>query len=293
MRKPILSGAVAALLLSVTVAAPLAAQSSDMYQISARRQITGVRTLEADVEYAVGRLHVGAAPSGLLYDTKLVYDAGEFEPQRSWSLSDGAGQLALSLSGLDDSWDLDDLDEFDESELGSLDLGLSREVPTVLSLAVGVAEVDMKLGGVALRRFVYRTVASETKIGFESPNPVRMDRMELAAGAAEFAASELGNARFDVIEFTGAIGDVHLDFTGEWTGSASGELRMGLGTLQLTFPRDLGVRIEKSGFLASFDSNGFESVDGGYQTPNWDSAESQLTLNVRAAFGSIDVDFVN
>ncbi len=293
MRRPTLSGAVAALLLSVTGAGPLAAQSSDMYQISARRQIDGVRTLEADIEYAVGRLHVGAAPSGLLYDTRLIYDAGEFEPQRSWSLTEGAGQLALSLSGLDDSWDLDDLDEFDESESGSLDLGLSREVPTALSLAVGAAEVEMTLGGVALRQFVYRTAASETRIGFQSPNPVRMDRMELAAGAADFTASELGNARFEYIEFIGAIGNVHLDFTGEWTGSASGELRMGLGTLQLTFPRDLGVRIENKGFLASFDSSGFESVDGAYQTPNWDSAESRLTLDVRAAFGSVNVDFVN
>ncbi len=293
MRRPMLSGTVVALLLSVTAAGPLAAQSSDMYQISARRQIAGVRTLQADIEYAVGRLHVGAAPLGLLYDTKLVYDAGEFEPQRSWSLADGAGHLGLSLTGLDDSWDLDDLDKFDESELGSLDLGLSREVPTALSLAVWAAEVDMKLGGVALQQFVYHTVASETRISFQSPNPVRMDRMELAAGAAEFEASGLGNARFDVIEFTGAIGDVHLDFTGEWTGSARGELRMGLGTLHLTFPRDLGVRIEKRGFLAPFDSSGFESVKGGFQTPNWDSAESRLTLDVRAAFGSMDVDFVN
>ncbi|TFG66950.1 MAG: hypothetical protein E4H28_00190 [Gemmatimonadales bacterium] len=289
MRRLIRSGAAAAFL-SLTVVAPLVAQSSDMYEVSARRQITGVRALEADIEYAVGRLNVTAAPAGLLYDSKLVYDANEFEPQRTWSLANGTGQLALSLTGLDDNWNLN---EFDEADLGSLNLGLSREVPTALSLAVGAAEVEMDLGGVALSQFEYRTAASATRISFESPNPVRMDRLELAAGAAEFKAFELGNARFDVIEFVGAIGDVHLDFSGDWTGSASGDLRMGLGSLQLTFPRDIGVRIEKKGFLAPFDSAGFEAVDGGFQTPNWDSAQSKLTLNIRAAFGSIDVDFVN
>lgn len=289
MRKLIRSGAVAALL-SLAGFAPLVAQSGDMYEISARRQIAGVRMLEADIVYAVGKLHVTAAPTGLLYDSKLVYDAEEFEPVRSWSLAEGTGKLSLSLTGLDESWNID---EFDEATLGSLKLGLSREVPTALSLAVGAAEVKMDLGGVALSRFVYRTAASATDIHFEAVNPVRMDRLEFAAGAAEFKASELGNARFDFIEFVGAIGDVHLDFTGEWTGSARGDLRMGLGALHLTFPRHLGVRIEKKGFLAPFESGGFEAVDGGFQTANWNSAESQLTLQIRAAFGSIDVDFVD
>ena len=142
MRKLIRSGAVAALL-SLAGFAPLAAQSSDMYEISARRQIAGVRTLEADIVYAVGKLHVTAAPTGLLYDSKLVYDAEEFEPVRSWSLAEGTGKLSLSLTGLDESWNID---EFDEATLGSLKLGLSREVPTALSLAVGAAEVKMDLG---------------------------------------------------------------------------------------------------------------------------------------------------
>lgn len=289
MRKLIRSGVVTAFL-SVAVVGTLFAQSDDMYEISARRQVAGVRTLQADIEYAVGKLHVSAAPSGLLYDSKLVYDADDFAPVREWSLVDGAGQLALSLTGLNENWNLD---EFDEADLGSLNLGLSREVPTALSLTVGAAEVKMDLGGVALSQFGYRTAASATTINFESPNPVRMDRLELAAGAAEFKAFELGNARFDFIEFVGAIGDVHLDFTGDWAESAHGDLRMGLGTLHLTFPRDLGVRIEKKGFLAPFDSAGFEAVDGGFQTANWNSADTQLTLKVRAAFGSIDVDFVD
>lgn len=292
MRSPLSSGLVAAVL-SIAAAAPLPAQSGSWYEMSARRQVAGVRTLEADIGYALGRLHVRAAPAGLLYDTSLRYDSGAFEPKRSWDLSDGTGRLTLSLSSLDGDWDLDELDEFDDSDLGSLDLGLSREVPTVLSLEVGAAEVDMQLGGVALQRFIYKTGASETTIGFDTPNPVRMDRLELVAGAAEFAAYQLGNARFDHVEFAGAVGDVSLDFTGDWTGSASGDIKMGLGTLNLTFPRDVGVRIEKRGLLAAFDSSGFDAVDGGYQTPNWSTAESRLSLDIRAAFGDIDVYFVN
>lgn len=273
--------------------APLSAQSSAWYELSARRQIEGVRVLQADIEYAVGRLHVSPAPQGLLYDTRLRYDSREFEPSRTWSVVDGTGQLGLRLATLDGDWDLGDLDDFDDSDLGALDLALSREVPTALSLQVGAAVVDMDLGGIALQKLVYQTGASETSIGFDTPNPVRMSRLELAAGAAEFVASGLGNARFDFMEFTGAIGDVTLDFTGDWNGSASGEIKMGLGSLQLTFPRGIGVRIEKKSLLASFDSGGFEAVDGGFQTTNFDTADSTLSLDIRAALGSIDVTFVD
>jgi hypothetical protein len=282
-----------ALAFSLLWATPLSAQDDAWYELSARRQIEGVRVMQADIEYAVGRLHISSAPQGLLYDTKLRYDSREFEPSRTWSIDGGAGQLGLSLSTLDGEWDLGDLDEFDDSDLGALDLALSREVPTALSLTVGAAVVDMDLGGIALQRFVYRTGASETHIDFETPNPVRMDRLELAAGVAEFVASGLGNARFDYMEFAGAIGDVSLDFTGDWDGSASGDIKMGLGSLLLTFPRDIGVRIEKKGLLASFDSSGFEAVDGGYQTANWDTAKNAISLDIRAAFGNIDVTFVN
>ena len=272
---------------------PLSAQDDGWYELSSRRQIEGVRVMEADIDYAVGRLHVSSAPLGLLYNTKLRYDSREFEPSRTWSIDGGTGQLGLSLATLDGDWDLSDLDEFDDSDLGEMDLALSREVPTALSLDVGVAVVNMDLGGIALQRLVFRTGASETRIGFDTPNPVRMDRLELTAGAAEFVASGLGNARFDYMHFVGFIGDVTLDFTGDWDGSASGEIKMGLGALQLTFPRDIGVRIEKKGLFASFDSGGFEAVDGGYQTSNWDTADTTISLDVRAALGSIDVTFVN
>lgn len=279
--------------LLVAAAAPLSAQSSEWYELSSRRQVDGVSSLEADVEYAVGRLEIGPADAGLLYEMDLRYDARRFEPARQWTMRDGTGRLALQLHSEETNLDFDEFEDVDSDDLGWLRMGLSTEIPTRLSLGVMAAEVDIELGGVALERFVFRTGASESNVSFDVPNPVRMDRLELAAGAADFEATGLGNARFDRFEFVGAVGDVRLDFRGEWDGSSEGEIRMGLGALRLTFPRDLGVRIEKRGILASFNSAGFEQVDDGYQTPNWDSADHRLTLSVRAGFGDIDVDFVD
>ena len=286
------SAALAATFL-VATAAPARAQSHDWFEMGSRRQVDGIERLDVDVEYAVGRLTIDPADTGLLYQMDLRYDANAFEPARQWSTEGGTGHLALQLKSEDGDFDLDDFGDVDDSDLGALELGLSREIPTTLSLGVAAAEAKLHLGGLALERFVFRTGASQTKIDFDVPNPVRMDRLELAAGAADFEAAGLGNARFDSFEFTGAVGDVTLDFTGAWEGSAEGEIKMGLGSLSLTFPRDLSVRIEKQGFLTSFNSAGFDEVDGGYQTSNWADAANRLTLKVRAGLGDIDVDFVD
>jgi len=285
------AGLVAALL--VTAAAPLASQTHDWFEMSSRRQVDGVERLDIDVEYAVGHLAISPAVAGLLYQMDLRYDANDFEPIRTWNTDGGLGRLALQMKTEDGDIEFGGIDETDSDDMGTLDLSLSREIPTTLSLGVVAAQAKLHLGGLALERFVFRTGASETAIDFDAPNPVRMDRLELAAGAADFEATGLGNARFDRFEFTGAVGDVRLDFTGDWKESAEGEIRMGLGTLSLTFPRDIGVRIEKQGFLTSFNSAGFEDVSGGYQTPNWETATRRLTLKVRAGLGDIDVYFVD
>jgi len=263
------------------------AQEADWTEIRARRQTDGVRAVTVDVEYVAGELTVAPAAEGLLYDTRLRYDAARMRPERSFSVDGDVGRLKLGFQGLGehDNIDLD----VDEDEHGHLELGLSPDVPTDLRLKVGAALSDVDLGGIPITGLVYETGASETELRIGSVNSVVMKRLKLAAGAARFKASGLGNARFEQFEFTGGVGDVELDFTGQWSADASATLEMGLGTLKLTVPEDLGVRIDKKGFLASLDAPGFERVDGGWQSPNWDGAAHHLEMSLRAALGSIEV----
>jgi hypothetical protein len=274
--------------LLVGLCAPLGAQESDWTDLSARRQTDGIRSVDARITYVAGELEVGAAEQGLLYDIGLRYDAARLRPERSWTVDGTAGRLDLRFESVGDSdaeWD------FDDDEFGSLRLGLSREVPASLRLEVGAAEATLELGGIPLTGLIYRTGASRTEISFESPNPGRMDRMDLAAGAAEFEVSGLGNAGFEALEFEGAVGDVTLDFTGEWTRDAVAEVSVGLGSLHLILPADVGVRLEKTGFLAGFDPGGMEKVENGWQTQNWDGAEHRLRIDLKAAFGKVDIRF--
>jgi len=271
----------------LTVATPVSAQQAEWTEVRARRQADGVASLTIDVEYIAGELRVAPADAGLLYDTYIRYDAARMRPQRKWTLDGDAARLEIRFEGTGNDGDID-LDG-DEEEHGFLELGLSTDVPTDLRMKVGAAVSVVDLGGVPLTGLVYQTGASDTELTFGSVNPASIETLELAVGAAEFTATGLGDARFRRLEFKGGVGDVRLDFTGEWAADASATIEMGLGSLKLVVPKDLGVRITKSGFLASLDAPDFQSVDGAWQSAGWESARYHLDIRLRAALGSIEV----
>jgi hypothetical protein len=86
---------------------------------------------------------------------------------------------------------------------------------------------------------------------------------------------------------------VLLDFTGEWRADMHADVQMGLGALTLRVPRGLGLRVQKKGFLASFDSQELIKRGDAYFSENWDEADQKLTVDLQAALGSIKVVWVN
>lgn len=288
----------ALLLLSLPAGAP----GQEMTEVrTARRDVNRVERMDVDVEYAAGSITVERADPGFLYQKYVSYDASRFEPTRSWSREDGAALLELGMEstgdegrwirwdGLDIDFDLGGVQNLNEAS-STLELGLSRSVPTALSLRIGAAESTLRLGGLPLTSVSLETGASETELTFDRPNPERMDRLEIEAGAASLRTRSLGNARFGELRLEGGVGDVRLDFTGQWTRDATATVEVGLGSLRLVFPEELGVRIRRESFLASFDvPASFERTEEGYRSQNWSSAEHRLTLDLSSALGSVRV----
>lgn len=294
---------IAAGLLAGLAAPPAPAAAQEWRNFRAARQASDAESLEVELIYGAGRLQVSPSETPFLYDARIRYDASRVRPLRGWSRVDHRGRLRIAVTSIGDTdrpetihldeWDvevnLDDLRRRGDA-LGRVDLSLHPAVPTDLKLVVGAASADLDLGGLSLHSLEFATGASETAISFDSPNRVRMERLSLTAGAAEFEARSLGNARFDRLEFDGAIGDVLLDLTGEWDGDATAAIKMGIGELTIRVPREIGVRIERSSLLISLDAPGFEKTERVYVTPNWESAEVRLEIELQAAFGTVEVE---
>ena len=275
LRTLALLGAVAAV-----AAADAAAQSWRTVTMS--RQKSGEDVLDVRVSYGAGRFAVRPAEEGVLYRMRLRYDEEKFEPRADF---DGRA-LRLGVAGLGRDINLG------KGRAGEMELELPTGVPMDLELRFGAVEADFDLGGLSMTDLQVETGASETRLDVSRPNPSSMDRADFQVGAAEFTARRLGNLNARRVDVSAGVGDVTLELTGEWPRDAEVRVDMGLGSLQLRFPEGLGVRLRKKSFLTALDAQGLVKRGDEYFSPDWETAERRITVEVQAAFGSIDVGWV-
>lgn len=280
MRGP--ASLVAGALLALGCSAPADAQ--DWRNVTSFRQRSDEDRLEVQVRYGAGRLKIGpGAVGGELYRVGLRYDPAAFEPITEYD----DGQLRVGVEGHGGSIRIRDTDA------GALDLDLSRDIPLELDLDFGAVEADIDLGGLMIRELDIETGASETQLRFSSPNGVACERLSLSLGAASMTAEGLGNANCAEINVEGGVGEVTLDFSGEWQRDVEADVAMALGSLTLVVPAGVGVRVEKDTFLTDFDASRFEKRDDVYYSTNWDAAGHRLTVDLSGAFGSVNIRWRN
>jgi hypothetical protein len=253
--------------------------------LTSARQRHGETQLTVVVNYAAGEFRLAAAPAGTLYRMDLRYDEYRFTPLREYDAQ--AARLLLGARGRGGHVEMADHRKGDPTP--SLDLQLAPDVSLALDMELGAVRSEVDLGGLALRSVRYRTGASETTLRFSRPNPESCSELTLEAGAAAFHAWSLGNANCRSVRFQGGVGDVTLDFSGSWQGVTNADLDVAIGSLTLMLPRDAGVAVRLSRFLASFDEAGFTRRGDTYYTAGYESARRRLVLDVSAAFGGVSV----
>lgn len=272
------------LALAVAAVGACAAEAQDWRTVTSFRQRSAEDRLEVHVRYGAGRLIVGPAAAGSeLYRVGLRYDSDLFEPITEYR----DGRLEVGVEGTGRSIRLKN------NGAGELDLRLSPEVPLDLDLDFGAVEAEIDLSGLRIRSLNIETGASETDVRFSRRNPIACERIDVSVGAASFEAHGLGNANCAEISLEGGVGDMVLDFSGEWRRSMEAEIEMALGSVTLVVPDDVGVRVQKETFLAGFDAARFVKRDGVFYSENWETARHRLSVDVSGAFGSINVRWRN
>src|SRR5262245_20552672 len=218
-------------------------QAQDWRRITTERRFAGEELLQVNVEYGAGRLTITPGPENSLYRATMQYDGRVFRPLNRYDKENGTLHLGIDGGSIKGA----------NLKSGSLNLALGSAVPLDLDLKFGAAEADVELGGLRIRETSIQTGASETRIRVSRPNLESCSTAKFEVGAARFQAMGLGNLNCEDVRLSGGVGEVLLDFSGEWRNSASVDVDMGLGSLTLRVPRGLGVSVRKSGVLASFD----------------------------------------
>jgi hypothetical protein len=256
----------------------LAAQSWEDF--SASRRAAGIRALDVEVTYGAGRLAIRPGDSGTLYRFDLHYDAEHFEPVVEFS--GDRLELGTETRGRDINID-------SPGDEGALDLELSPDVAMDLSLQFGAVKADLELGGMTFSGLDLATGASQSTVSFSRPTRGRIRTAQFEVGAADFDAEGLGNLRADRIDLEAGVGDLMLDFSGEWVDDMEVDVEIGLGALEIRIPEGVGVRLEKDSFLTRIDADWLNRDGDIYLSDDWESAEHRITIDVEAAFGRIEV----
>ncbi len=259
-----------------------AERTPDLRTLTSAREYAGEKNMSATVEFAAGRLSLTPAPSGTLYHAVLSYDQRQFQPEVSYE--DGA--LRVGMRG-------DNVKIHGGSGHGNqLNLQLGPDAPLDLDLKFAAGESNIELGGLKVERLKLATGAARGRLSISRPTLGRCQDLDLQVGAAHMDVVGLGHLSPEAMSVQGGVGDVGLDFSGAWRNDATAKIDMGLGSLRLDVPRDVGLRVHKSSMLAHFEAPDMTRQGDIWSSAGYESARHHLDIEIDAAFGSIRVNWL-
>ena len=243
------------------------------------------KTLETTLDFGAGELELKAlsGPANL-FEGHFTFRPGKIEPELRYSASRSVGRLDLESHSIK---------KFFSSHTGKneWDLRFSTEVTHVFDIDLGACEAKLDFSLLPIEELEFDLGAGDCKLYFHTPNPVEMKRLDINAGASELAIIGLGNARFLKLDFDGGMGDFTLDFSGEFDGQRQADISVGLGSIEIRFPPELGVRVNKEEALSSvdFDPDLEEVSHGVWESSNYSRAKNRLNINLSIGMGSAEL----
>lgn len=264
----------------------LPAAAQDWRTMTSSRRLNDRAPHEVDIQYGAGTLTVLPADGQHLYRMEVRYSDEGSRPVAEYDSDDR--HLRLGTDGHDFN-----RGSMRHAEEARATIALSREVPLELDLKFGAGRAEIELGGLSLQQLSIATGASDTRVSFSEANRISADEVQIEAGAADLRVTGLGNARARRVEFKGGVGSTVLDFSGA-SGNMEADIDMGVGSLTLRLPRSHGIRVERTAFLSSVNTPADLTREGDvYTSSNWASATQRLSIEVSAALGSIDIQWVD
>lgn len=243
------------------------------------------RTLETTLDFGAGELELKPLHgSSNLFEGRFTFRPGRIEPEVRYSTSRTVGRLDLETHSIKKLFS-------DRDARNEWELGFSTDVTHVFEINIGACEAKLDFSGLPIEELAFDLGAGDCKIFFNTPNPLEMKRLEINAGASELAIFGLGNACFQRLDFDGGVGDFTLDFSGNFEGDRHAEISVGLGSIEIRFPPDLGVRVHKDGAFSSvdFDPDLEETSDGVWESSNYAGAKNRLTIDLSIGMGSAEL----
>jgi hypothetical protein len=282
-------GKVLLVVATVCLAMPIAfARKGDIEKTSKSIKFEGEKNLTVKIDLGGGTIDLGKNDTGDILDAEMECDPEEVDID--YHRSGDRGKLYLGREPEHGHVDWDTEDNYFRLEF-------TDRIPIDFDMDIGACEAEFDFTGLKINSLTLDLGASSTQIAFKKPSPERISKVSIDVGASELEIKGLGNANFDKLSFDGGLGDFTLDFSGELKHKADVEIDVGMGSLTILLPENIGVRIRKEGsFLSSFsiDEDEFEEVESDvYESENFGKTEGELIFDIEVGLGSVEIEYTD
>ena len=251
------------------------------------------KSLAVKIEFGAGELYLGKADSEKIVQAEVSYDPDYSDFFFDYDKSGHKGELFLGTELEEEKGvNLGDMDE-----KNWWDISLTNRIPIDFEIDVGAAEAELDFTGLKITDLNLDIGAAKAWIEFRKPNPERISRMRVDAGACKLEIEGLGNANFKRMDFDGGVGDFTLDFSGDLKHSAVVDIDVGLGHLTILVPEEVGVRVHSNGSIISsisFDKGEFHEVEEDiWINDEYGETEAELDFKIDVGLGAVDIEMID
>lgn len=257
--------------------------NSRMTNFRQERPVTAEKSVDYRLENPVGTLQLSLGDAGKVFDLDADYDERKLKPEFRYDVVGDRGDFSLKFESV--------TGRARNVSKTNLRLRVSPELASSFWVRSGVGKSDVDLTKVRLKRLQVESGVGETVVSVYEPNPERCDRIELKAGVGAFQTVGLGNANFRELDFEGGVGKADLDLTGHWTNPADIDIKVGIGSVEVTLPRELGVELRVSkNFMSGLSLQDFDRRgDNEYVSENFAQSKVHVRINVETGIGGVVV----
>ncbi len=237
----------------------------------------GAESATVEMFFGAGELEIESGATDQLLEGHFRYNIEQWEPKIDFQ----DGVLTIK-QGDNEDWGISA-----GNARNAWELKFSPDIPLEMDLKVGAGEGRMDFTDLQLTTLELDLGAGDFSVRFDEPNQARLERFTLDAGASKLDVRGIGNAGPEQVVVQGGVGDITLDFTGDWARSAEVNVTAGIGSLTLRLPDDVGIEVEVDG-MSNVTSDLRRSGDV-YVNDAFGEAETELHIQIATGLGSVEL----
>jgi hypothetical protein len=251
---------------------------------------TKEKSLSAIIDVSFGNITLQRGTSDKIVVLDYEHESVESDKlQVSYDIRGDEGVLRIRLKKSSHVWGDDGSDD---EHRRKLTIQLTDQIPISLDVELGAGRGDIDLSDLQVNNLKISTGASSVDVRCDKPNEITADYVGIESGVSKFTATNLCNTNFKKLKFSGGVGSYRLDFGGDLRHDASAKIEVGLGSVNVSVPRQFATKLlYEASFFSSFDlDDDFSKTKSGvYETDDYDNSENRLTIQIESGLGSVKV----